>query len=112
MLNGAEIVLVPSTRFPKPVAVISEDWNFIARTRAKENGVFAVFVNRAGEEEGLKYNGHSLIVGPQGDIIAEAGFDECVITASIDLKQVDITRRQRCYLRDRRPEIYSKLIEP
>lgn len=111
MLNGAEIVLVPSTRFPKPVATISEDWNFIARTRARENGVFAVFVNRAGEEEGLKYNGHSLIVGPQGDIIAKAGFDECVITASIDLKEVDVTRRQRCYLRDRRPEIYSKLIE-
>lgn len=110
-INGAEVVLVPSTRFPRPEATVSEDWEFIARTRARENGVFAIFVNRAGEEEGLKYSGHSLIVNPQGEILAQAGFDECVITATIDLKEVDIFRRQRRYLRDRRPEIYSKLVE-
>ena len=110
-IKGADIVLVPATIFPRPEPTVSEDWNFVARTRAVENGVFAVFVNRSGEEGGRKYFGHSLIVNPDGVILSQAGFEEGVVTAEIDLNQVDAVRRRRVYARDRRPEIYSKLIE-
>ena len=110
-LKGADIVLVPSTIFPRPEPIISNDWSFIAKTRAVENGVFAVFVNRAGEEDDKKYFGHSIIVNPDGDIIAQAGFEEGVVTADIDLTQVETIRKRRYYMRDRRPELYSKLID-
>ena len=109
-LNGAEIILVPSSLFPRPKATVSEDWEYIARTRALENGVFAVFVNEAGEEQGMEYFGHSLIINPKGDVLARAGFDECIITATINLEEVELLKKRR-YLQDRRPEIYSKLID-
>ena len=110
-LKGADIVLVPATIFPRPEPIVSEDWSFIARARAVENGVFAVFVNRAGEESGRKYFGHSLIVNPDGEILAQAGFEEGIVTAEIDVNQVDTVRRRRVYVRDRRPGIYALLTE-
>ena len=109
-LNGAEIVLVPSSLFPKPKATVSEDWEYIARTRSLENGVFSVFVNEAGAEHGMEYFGHSLIINPKGEILARAGFEECIICATINLEEVQLLKK-RTYLLDRRPEIYSKLIE-
>lgn len=110
-LKGAEIMAVPSTIYPNVEAKVSEDWEYIARARAKENGVFAIFVNRSGEEEGLKYFGNSLIVGPSGKIIAKAGFEESVVTATVNLVDVEQGRTRRFYMRDRRPEIYSRLVE-
>lgn len=110
-LKGADLILVPATIFPRPEPTVSEDWTFVARTRAVENGVFAVFVNRAGEEAGLHYFGHSLIVNPNGTILAQSDFKEGILTANIDLDEVDTCRRRRVYTRDRRPEIYSKLTE-
>ena len=109
-LNGAEIILVPSSLFPRPKATVSEDWEYIARTRALENGVYAVFVNEAGKEQGMEYFGHSLIINPKGDLLARAGFDECIITATINFEEVELLKK-RNYLQDRRPEIYSKLID-
>jgi len=111
-LNGAELVLVPTVIFPRPKAVVPESWDLVNRTRAFDNGVYAVFVNRAGEEDGMEYFGHSLIINPRGEVLAEAGFDECVITATIDLEGAEVWRRRRAYERERRPEIYSKIVEP
>ena len=110
-LKGADLIIVPATIFPRPEPTVSGDWTFVARTRAVENGVFAVFVNRAGGEAGLHYFGHSLIVNPDGNILTQSGFNEGVLTADIDLDEVDACRRRRVYTRDRRPEIYSKLTE-
>jgi N-carbamoylputrescine amidase len=110
-LKGADLIIVPSTIFPREIPTVSHDWNFVAKTRAVENGVFAVFVNRSGEENGLKYFGHSLIVDPNGKTVAQAGFDECILTANIDLDEIDSCRKRRVYMRDRRPEIYNKIIE-
>jgi len=45
-------------------------------------------------------------------VLAQAGFEECVITASIDLENDTIWRRRRAYVKERRPEMYSKIVEP
>jgi N-carbamoylputrescine amidase len=69
------------------------------------------FVNRTGEEEGMKYFGHSPVVSPQGKIIAQAGSEECIPIANIDLSEIDSSIVQSAFMRDRRPEIYSRLID-
>ena len=40
-LSGAEIIIVPSTIFPRTKATVTEDWEVLAKARAMENGVFA-----------------------------------------------------------------------
>jgi N-carbamoylputrescine amidase len=110
-VKGAEIVLVPSTLYPQQEAKIGDDWEFIARMRAKENCVFGVFVNRAGQEQGLHYFGNSLVTGPDGRVIERLGFEEGVLTTEINLNDVENIRKRRFYLRDRRPEIYSDLVK-
>jgi predicted amidohydrolase len=69
-------------------------------------------VNRSGEEEGMKYFSNSLIVDTSGNIIARGGFEESVVTATVNLGDVEQGRKRRFYMRDRRPEIYSRPVEP
>ena len=111
-VKGADIVLVPSTLYPQSEANVGDDWEFIARTRVKENCVFGVFVNRAGFEDGLQYFGNSLIAGPDGRVIDRLGLNEGVLTVEINVDDVEIFRRRRFYLRDRRPKIYKDLVKP
>lgn len=61
-------------------------WDILLKARAVENQAFVIGVNRCGADPGNKYNGHSSIISPYGDIIAsdETG-RECVIYAELDL---------------------------
>ena len=54
-----------------------------------ENGVFGVFVNRCGTEEWKHFFGGSLIVGPRGQILAQTGGEDAVITATLDLDSIE-----------------------
>ena len=110
-IKGAEIVLVPSTLYPQKEIKVGDDWEYISRTRSKENCVFGIFVNRAGQEEGLHYFGNSLVTGPDGKVIERLGSEEGVLISMINLDDTENSRKRRFYLRDRRPEIYSDLAE-
>lgn len=60
-------------------------WHVLLRARAIENGAFVIAPAQGGHHaNGRKTYGHSLIVAPWGEILAEAGTDPCVITAEID----------------------------
>ncbi|MDX1654498.1 MAG: carbon-nitrogen family hydrolase, partial [Candidatus Competibacteraceae bacterium] len=59
-------------------------WVTLLQARAIENQAWVVGVNRAGSDPWLEYAGHSLIVDPQGEIVADAGEKEGVITARLD----------------------------
>ncbi len=111
-LKGAEIVVVPSVIFPRDKAKYPDGWVMVNRARAYDSGVFGVFVNRGGKESGKEYFGNSMIVNPSGKVLAQAGFEECVITATIDLDDDNNWRRRRAYVKERRPEMYSKIVEP
>ena len=52
---------------------------------------------------GAKYLGHSMVVDPRGEVIGGCGEDECVITASIDVAEVQRTRGDFPALTDRQP---------
>jgi predicted amidohydrolase len=60
-------------------------WHVLLRARAIENGAFIFAAAQGGtHSNGRQTYGHSLIVGPWGEILAEGGKDPSVIVADID----------------------------
>lgn len=106
-LRGACMTICPSA-FPHPRL---EHWKILIRARAIENQMYFIAVNRAGSEDlgpdgMVNYFGHSTIVDPWGDTVAEALEDEMLVTAEIDMDLVSEVRAGMQVLRDRRPELY------
>ena len=113
-LEGADIIALP-TNWPQG-ADTSPDF---AQTRAVENRVFLVAVNRAGEEHGTRFIGKSQIVDPGGQRLALADTTgETTITARFDPA---LARQKRLIIvpgvletntvGDRRPELYQRIVE-
>jgi D-glycero-beta-D-manno-heptose 1-phosphate adenylyltransferase len=69
--QGAEILLI-SAQWPKARI---EQWKILLQARAIENQAFVLAANACGKWEGLKMGGHSLVIAPDGEILAEAGED-------------------------------------
>ena len=60
-------------------------WHTLLRARAIENGAFVVAPAQGGHHaNGRRTYGHSLIVAPWGEVLAEAGTEPGVIVADID----------------------------
>lgn len=80
---GAEVLCVPAA-FTRQTGIAH--WKTLLTARAIENGAFVVAPAQGGtHEDGRQTFGHSLIVGPWGEILAEADGDEPgVILAEID----------------------------
>ena len=95
-INGAQLIVVPTALVSKWDVVASK----IVPTRAFENGVWLAYANHAGEENGFEYLGGSKIVGPDGAIIADAGTQEKLISASININEMTKARSRLPYLRD------------
>ncbi len=69
-------------------------WHILLRARAIENGAFVIAAAQGGlHEDGRETYGHSLIINPWGEIIAEADHDEpAVIVADINFDEVGAAR--------------------
>ncbi|MDC1375567.1 carbon-nitrogen hydrolase family protein [bacterium] len=88
--NGAEIITVPSA-FSNTTGPIH--WHTLLKARAIETGCFVIAPAQSGLHEcGRNSFGHSLIVSPWGEILADAGRKACLINAKIDLEEVKIAR--------------------
>lgn len=82
-LAGAEFIAVPSA-FTKQTG--EAHWRVLIRARAIETGAFVLAATQGGlHENGRATYGHSLIVSPWGEVLAEGGEDPCVVFADIDL---------------------------
>ena len=89
---GAQILAIPSA-FTKPTG--RAHWHTLMRARAIETGCFVLAAAQAGKHEnGRETFGHSLVVSPWGEIIAEAGIEPGVVFADIDLAKVGEARAQ------------------
>ena len=78
--RGADLLVTISANSPP----FELDHDVFARARALENGLPHVYVNRVGEEDGLRFSGGSLALDPDGRVLAEAGPDgERVVTAEV-----------------------------
>jgi len=71
-----------------------DHWETLLRARAIENQAFIMAPDQCGANPatGLASHGHSMIVGPWGEIIARAGDRERVLTAVLDPEDLRITR--------------------
>lgn len=89
---GAQVLAIPSA-FTKPTG--QAHWHVLMRARAIETGCFVIAAAQTGKHEnGRETFGHSLVVAPWGEIIAEAGVEPCVLFADIDLTKVVEARAQ------------------
>jgi len=115
-LLGADVLVLP-TNWPIQSLTTAEH---LPATRAIENVVYVMAVDRVGEERGCLFAGRSSIAGPGGEILAKAGPDsEEILYADIDPA---IARRKRLVripgkyeidrIADRRPGFYGRLAEP
>ncbi|MEA5040730.1 MAG: carbon-nitrogen family hydrolase [Clostridiaceae bacterium] len=78
----------------------------LAQARAIENQMFLVLCNSCGEAFGTHYGGHSAVLDPWGERLAQAGETETVISADLDLSVLEEIRSTIPVFRDRRPELY------
>ena len=95
---GMQLLIVPAAW---PAARV-EHWRLLGRARAIENQVAVVQCNTAGRHGGVEMGGHSQVVGPAGDVLAEAGTEEQVLVVNLDLSEVGAWRRRFPVLADRR----------
>ncbi len=87
---GAAMISVPSA-FTRPTG--RAHWEVLLRARAIETGCFILAPAQCGEHAGGRQTyGHSLIVGPWGEILAEADEAPGLIMAEIDLGEVEAVR--------------------
>lgn len=95
--DGAHLLLVPTSsaqsRFPQRYDSPTY-WADITRFYARMFQVYVVFVNRVGEESGLKFWGGSHVVDPWGNQVAQAGVDEPELLI-VDLDLTSVRRRRR-----------------
>jgi predicted amidohydrolase len=94
--RGAEVLVLPAAWVAGPRQV--DHWRTLVRARAVENTVFVL----AAGQPGPRYSGHSLVVDPLGDVLAEAGEDAAVITATLDHETLATARRTNPSLANRR----------
>lgn len=103
--KGAKIIFIlanwPSCR--------ERDWKIFLKSRALENQIYIVGVNRVGKSQTHKYFGASIIIDPLGNVIAEGSNLEEIVIANIETGKVDKIREDFPSFKDRKPKLYDYL---
>lgn len=114
-LMGAEILFYPTAIGSEPYDAdldTSRMWRRAMQGHAVSNCMPVVASNRIGEEEGQSFYGHSFIANEWGDLVLEHGAEGSgVLVATFDLEQARKHRAGMGFFRDRRPELYGRLVE-
>ncbi len=107
-LNGAELILAPFGASTTEGGI----WEHMIITRAFENGAYVAACNAVGDlklpdGDGFTLGGKSIIVDPEGSIVAEAeAAGETIVYGDLGLDRVSEVRTRYFMLRDRRPDAY------
>ncbi|MGW6732196.1 carbon-nitrogen family hydrolase [Streptomyces sp. NPDC055013] len=94
---GAETLVIPAGWPERRRA----HWTLLAQARAVENQAFVLACGTAGTHAGVPQAGHSIVVDPWGEVLAQAGAGEQVLTVEFDPGKVAVTRDQFPALKDR-----------
>jgi len=120
-LGGAEVLFYPTAIGWHPSekaqygAAQHDAWRTIQRSHAIANGIYVAVVNRTGFEgppdRGLEFWGASFVADPFGQVMAEASHDrEETLIVECDRRRIDEVRRNWPFLRDRRIDAYSGIL--
>jgi len=99
--GGATLITVPAA-FTVPTG--KAHWHVLLRARAIETGAFVVAPGQVGEHAGNRFTyGHSLIVAPWGEVLADGGEVEGFVAADCDMDRVTKARQMIRSLHHGRP---------
>lgn len=115
-LQGADLIALP-TNFPTGAENMTK---YAINTRAMENKIYFAAVNRVGTERGFRFIGETTIADPDGNTLGKgSGTDEEILYFEVDPRKSREKRIVRVpgkhaidRMADRRPEMYTKLVEP
>ena len=124
-LQGAQILIYPtaigyeSSDSAEEQARQREAWTTVQRGHAVANGLPVVAVNRVGLEQdpshqtkGIQFWGSSFVAGPQGELFYQASDqEEESLVVDIDMGHSEQVRRWWPFLRDRRIDQYTGLLQ-
>ena len=100
-LKGAQLIVIPTANVKgEPLELF--EWEL--RVAAVQSGVFIALCNRVGPEQEMEFCGESLVVDPNGELVAKADDSEQVLYAAVDLDLIAESREARPYLKLRRSE--------
>jgi len=102
-LAGAKVLTVPANFMERTGR---DHWEVLLRARAIENGAYVIAAAGcgAGGPGAIAAWGHSMVVDPWGRVVAQAGMDEAIVRAELDLSLVAAARRQIPALANGRPD--------
>jgi NAD+ synthase (glutamine-hydrolysing) len=110
-LEGVDMIICPSSSPGRGITTderlgTAESYRLVCRTYAQFLTTFFLYCNRVGFEDGANFWGGSMVIGPNGDIIAQhEDADEALVLATIDLADVRRERLANPLLRDERIEL-------
>ncbi|MEM2937382.1 MAG: carbon-nitrogen hydrolase family protein [Candidatus Bathyarchaeia archaeon] len=105
-LEGAKIIACISAS----PAVRRTFFETLTAARAMENAAFLAYVNLVGIEDGLQFWGGSRLIGPNGNIIVRAVYDEeNLVVGEVDYADIKPVEIFAPTLKDLRPEIFEKM---
>jgi predicted amidohydrolase len=112
-LMGADIIVNP-TNWPLDAEILPQS---VVPTRAYENHVYVVAVNRIGEEKGTTFLGKTTIASPSGKIVIQGGrTSEELLIAELKLEKardkhivIQPGKYEFNFFKDRNPELYTPL---
>lgn len=114
-LQGADLIAMP-TNWPMGSDMLADH---MTRVRALENLVYLAVADRADSEAGTRFMGRSQIIAPSGAVLADAGQDEGLVGARIDVRAARTKRLinkpgefELPVFSGRRPEMYGELTRP
>jgi predicted amidohydrolase len=126
-LQGTQLLIYPTAigwidQMIQEEPFSAQRWEDSMRAHASMNGIYVAAINRVGKEQmydpksnknlSIQFWGNSFIADPYGQVIAKASStDEQFITGSIDLEKITACQEGWGFLRNRRPDSYSKLLE-
>lgn len=113
-LSGAQFLFYPTAiGYQDEDAKVSQQqisaWETIQKSHAISNGVFLASVNRVGRENALTFWGKSFICNPFGEVIGQAEDEPQTLIAKCPLSEIESTRQNWPFLRDRRVDAYQGL---
>lgn len=112
-LKGANLIFVPTASYRK--FIIETMWELELQAMAWQNTYFVAGINKVGPlykgDPSKAYPGRSVIIDPEGTILARADDQEGLITADLDLDSVKEKRQRLRFYEYRRPDLYGILTE-
>jgi predicted amidohydrolase len=110
-LEGVNMIIAPSSSPGRGITTderlgTAESYTLLCRTYAQFLTTFFLYCNRVGFEDGANFWGGSMVIGPNGDIIAQhEDADEALVLATLDLADVRRERLANPLLRDEHLEL-------